>query len=104
MFFFSSRRRHTSFSRDWSSDVCSSDLKAGIHLDSTSTYSFSLMNFPDWNMQSSDAVLNENYWSWPTDKTVTLILEPYKNIPEEYRQHRQSLLPSWQQGLDSRSK
>src|SRR5690606_40672398 len=26
-FFFSSRRRHTSFSRDWSSDVCSSDLR-----------------------------------------------------------------------------
>src|SRR5690606_4589825 len=26
-FFFSSRRRHTSFSRDWSSDVCSSDLE-----------------------------------------------------------------------------
>src|SRR5690606_35950674 len=25
-FFFSSRRRHTSFSRDWSSDVCSADL------------------------------------------------------------------------------
>src|SRR5690606_17534048 len=27
-FFFSSRRRHTRFSRDWSSDVCSSDLPA----------------------------------------------------------------------------
>src|SRR5690625_7148380 len=26
MFFFSSRRRHTSWPRDWSSDVCSSDL------------------------------------------------------------------------------
>src|SRR5690606_39475601 len=26
--FFSSRRRHTTFSRDWSSDVCSSDLTA----------------------------------------------------------------------------
>src|SRR5690606_39537279 len=25
-FFFSSRRRHTRFSRDWSSDVCPSDL------------------------------------------------------------------------------
>src|SRR5690606_40424912 len=24
--FFAGRRRHTSFSRDWSSDVCSSDL------------------------------------------------------------------------------
>src|SRR5690606_32437747 len=29
-FFFSSRRRHTRFSRDWSSDVCSSDLEAGM--------------------------------------------------------------------------
>src|SRR5690606_39723422 len=28
-FFFSSRRRHTRFSRDWSSDVCSSDLVFG---------------------------------------------------------------------------
>src|SRR5690606_39541330 len=27
-FLFSSRRRHTRFSRDWSSDVCSSDLPA----------------------------------------------------------------------------
>src|SRR5690606_41015767 len=29
LFFFSSRRRHTRFSRDWSSDVCSSDLGTG---------------------------------------------------------------------------
>src|SRR2546429_415644 len=28
-FFFSSRRRHTRCSRDWSSDVCSSDLGDG---------------------------------------------------------------------------
>src|SRR6266508_6194719 len=28
-FFFSSRRRHTRWPRDWSSDVCSSDLWAG---------------------------------------------------------------------------
>src|SRR5207249_9730431 len=28
-FFFSSRRRHTRSKRDWSSDVCSSDLEAG---------------------------------------------------------------------------
>src|SRR5699024_11616807 len=27
VFFFSSRRRHTISKRDWSSDVCSSDLK-----------------------------------------------------------------------------
>src|SRR5207302_4548541 len=31
-FFFSSRRRHTRFSRDWSSDVCSSDLYGMVKL------------------------------------------------------------------------
>src|SRR5438067_6916244 len=30
-FFFSSRRRHTRSKRDWSSDVCSSDLPGGPH-------------------------------------------------------------------------
>src|SRR2546430_730639 len=29
VFFFSSRRRHTRFDCDWSSDVCSSDLSGG---------------------------------------------------------------------------
>src|SRR3989449_11602491 len=30
IFFFSSRRRHTRCSRDWSSDVCSSDLGTDV--------------------------------------------------------------------------
>src|SRR2546422_3552234 len=30
LFFFSSRRRHTRCSRDWSSDVCSSDLSLQV--------------------------------------------------------------------------
>src|SRR2546422_206952 len=34
VFFFSSRRRHTRCSRDWSSDVCSSDLVATAPMDS----------------------------------------------------------------------
>src|SRR6266487_1435557 len=32
-FFFSSRRRHTRWTGDWSSDVCSSDLGATSHRD-----------------------------------------------------------------------
>src|SRR2546421_2003553 len=32
-FFFSSRRRHTRSDRDWSSDVCSSDLTGGNSTD-----------------------------------------------------------------------
>src|SRR2546422_6364736 len=39
-FFFSSRRRHTRCSRDWSSDVCSSDLSilTGAHDATTTSY------------------------------------------------------------------
>src|SRR5690606_41033980 len=36
-FFFSSRRRHTSFSRDWSSDVCSSDLNVKVRVKADGT-------------------------------------------------------------------
>src|SRR5690606_40859990 len=35
VFFFSSRRRHTRFSRDWSSDVCSSDLTVPVRTSGT---------------------------------------------------------------------
>src|SRR5690554_7574597 len=38
LFFFSSRRRHTRCGRDWSSDVCSSDL---VNLQDPSTYTAS---------------------------------------------------------------
>src|SRR5205807_4607271 len=31
LFFFSSRRRHTRLQGDWSSDVCSSDLRRLLH-------------------------------------------------------------------------
>src|SRR5256886_3457202 len=38
VFFFSSRRRHTRFDCDWSSDVCSSDLSGrGIELKETAS-------------------------------------------------------------------
>src|SRR2546429_9383173 len=39
LIFFSSRRRHTICSRDWSSDVCSSDLLVCLGLYGSMTYS-----------------------------------------------------------------
>src|SRR6266508_6146113 len=36
-FFFSSRRRHTRWPRDWSSDVCSSDLEPAKPLSNFTT-------------------------------------------------------------------
>src|SRR3712207_3288496 len=59
LFFFSSRRRHTRYWRDWSSDVCSSDLVALVDrtdgdIDALSgriaqirTWTF-VANRPDW--------------------------------------------------------
>src|SRR5690606_29337303 len=44
-FFFSSRRRHTRFSRDWSSDVCSSDL------DIIDVWQFSKSYWPESHMK-----------------------------------------------------
>src|SRR5271170_2575128 len=43
-FFFSSRRRHTSSTRDWSSDVCSSDLFVA---EETTVKDHGLVNFTD---------------------------------------------------------
>src|SRR3712207_6521053 len=43
-FFFSSRRRHTRYWRDWSSDVCSSDLRVKMALESQNpSYNISLV-------------------------------------------------------------
>src|SRR2546422_1711867 len=42
-FFFSSRRRHTRCSRDWSSDVCSSDLQSILMGGYWQTYVFAAL-------------------------------------------------------------
>src|SRR3712207_9018101 len=44
LFFFSSRRRHTRYWRDWSSDVCSSDLQPEQATD-TGRFTVRLANF-----------------------------------------------------------
>src|SRR5699024_12103074 len=47
VFFFSSRRRHTRSKRDWSSDVCSSDLvRQLLPVDAIITYGAG--NFSGW--------------------------------------------------------
>src|SRR6266481_9074005 len=44
-FFFSSRRRHTRWNCDWSSDVCSSDLGAGVCVLAGELYAETLPGF-----------------------------------------------------------
>src|SRR5690606_39480172 len=71
-YFFSSRRRHTIFSRDWSSDVCSSDLYSDPEL----TYYKPLikineLTFEDcenklelWNLEPYQIKEQKAKWKW----------------------------------------
>src|SRR5437660_6901572 len=57
-FFFSSRRRHTRWPRDWSSDVCSSDLWELV--DSA----FRIGGFDiEWDLEGDDPALWRGYFS-----------------------------------------
>src|SRR5690625_1979676 len=44
MFFFSSRRRHTRWPRDWSSDVCSSEYKKMMNWDEVFMEGYCILN------------------------------------------------------------
>src|SRR5256886_5805891 len=52
-FFFSSRRRHTRFDCDWSSDVCSSDLDARLNAVAKFVHDVALA-FPDLSKIDTD--------------------------------------------------
>src|SRR2546427_6857609 len=56
-FFFSSRRRHTRFDCDWSSDVCSSDLGAQRSAFKDSEMEDILIN---WSPQETRVAVVEN--------------------------------------------
>src|SRR5437870_11843049 len=77
-FFFSSRRRHTRWPRDWSSDVCSSDL----------THSTPL-HYPDGRAHSGSAsitvmtdVPNGQYQSLPASAFITVASASYQRSEE----------------------
>src|SRR5688572_32861208 len=46
-FFFSSRRRHTRFDCDWSSDVCSSDLEPPSRMEAAAAFVLTFVPGPD---------------------------------------------------------
>src|SRR2546429_6495572 len=75
VFFFSSRRRHTRCSRDWSSDVCSSDLdgaifgfgvETGMHLLRLITIGI-FDRYPDLQIMVGHAGEALPYWAYRLD-------------------------------------
>src|SRR5690625_7931893 len=62
MFFFSSRRRHTRWPRDWSSDVCSSDLYPLVDEPAVLVWLAQLaaleIHTPQWRFDADDEEMN----------------------------------------------
>src|SRR5690606_39368499 len=84
-FFFSSRRRHTRFARDWSSDVCSSDLQ---HLNAYTSFDETVYFLP---IPSDDPVkLDKGFqiledWAFNANLDANDIDDERGVVIEEYR-------------------
>ena len=72
-------------------------VDAEIDLDTLAHGEFSMMDIPEWNIHSSDAVLKEEYWVWSAGKSVTFVMEPFQHIPYKYLRHQHSILPYWEE-------
>src|SRR5206468_5019835 len=83
-FFFSSRRRHTRSDRDWSSDVCSSDLATEKRMTNNSQIWVSELNarteirsaFPQSTVHFYDTTLRDG------EQTVGVILSPQQKLED----------------------
>src|SRR4030043_2023488 len=80
-FFFSSRRRHTRCSRDWSSDVCSSDLQSLYSWRSADLRN--ILNFEKDYPDAKVVLLEQNY------RSTKLILEAASGVISANRQRKE---------------
>src|SRR5207237_5678884 len=70
-FFFSSRRRHTRFKCDWSSDVCSSDLSVAGRIPPAVRYILgneACERFSFYGMSTILVTYMQQYLTWPRER------------------------------------
>src|SRR3712207_8372770 len=74
-FFFSSRRRHTRYWRDWSSDVCSSDLYQARRVRDRFTFDMlkEYLRHLGLSPFEEDFYLPEGAPAWLVEKTGTFV-------------------------------
>src|SRR5690349_22944771 len=96
-FFFSSRRRHTRSLRDWSSDVCSSDLALALrtqHPDRKVT-----LVSKDINLRIKAAIVGvhtEDYYNDQVLDDLELLPTGYATLPADFWQTHGEKMESWQ--------
>src|SRR5256884_7340378 len=86
IFFFSSRRRHTRCSRDWSSDVCSSDLQLALYAPDVEKIYNDIKSLASPKVQITNAQLNRDYSGRVSARMSMLI------APEESEGDRKSVV------------
>src|SRR5690348_18445255 len=86
VFFFSSRRRHTRWTGDWSSDVCSSDLAPGA-VQARAEYDLARAYFRLGANDSAAAYLRDIPLRFPTKSTTAnaLARSEERRVGEECR-------------------
>src|SRR5699024_11707969 len=84
-FFFSSRRRHTRSKRDWSSDVCSSDLVTG-HVSHilAAYYNFAAVHIIETGNQVANRGLAAARWSY-NGRSASLGRSEERRVGKEWR-------------------
>src|SRR2546430_547556 len=83
VFFFSSRRRHTRFDCDWSSDVCSSDLSRWLQVVGvTHDVKEVGLNEPTRYEVYRPYLQSTDSWEWPRFLVVRTAIEPLQ-VQEE---------------------
>ncbi|MFT7900345.1 hypothetical protein VBY74_10200 [Tenacibaculum ascidiaceicola] len=57
---------------------------------------FSLINIPDWNVETEDGALKGNYWRFSADDSFTFVVTPFKNMPDKFKGTKRNLKPIWE--------
>lgn len=52
---------------------------------------FSINNIPQYNIKTNDGKLEGNYWVFNAEDTVTFTIEPFLQMPENYKKLRRPL-------------
>ena len=64
------------------------------------TKEFSLINIPDWNVETEDGALKGNYWRFSADDSFTFVVTPFKNMPDKFKSVKRNLKPIWEAQKD----
>src|SRR5207249_6163227 len=84
-FFFSSRRRHTRSKRDWSSDVCSSDLSVTLSAASPQSITVDYNTADGTATAPADYVAKSGTLTFPANSTTPQSITIIVNRSEERR-------------------